>query len=77
MHLCVYLFILTDTYLYYFHYMYYWYSLHVFVDAKKQVKEQAGALRREKEHKLMVESALEKLRLERESRTRQRWDQYV
>jgi Protein kinase domain len=42
------------------------------LEAKKLVKEQAGALRREKEHKLMVESALEKLRLERESRTRQR-----
>lgn len=42
------------------------------LEAKKLVKEQAGALRREKEHKSMVESALEKLRLERESRTRQR-----
>jgi hypothetical protein len=39
-------------------------------EAKKLVKEQASALRREKEHKQMVEAALEKLRLERENRSK-------
>jgi hypothetical protein len=41
-------------------------------EAKKMVKEQAGALRREEEHKRMVEAALEKLRQEREIRNKQR-----
>lgn len=40
------------------------------LEAKKLVKEQAGALRREEEHKKMVESALEKLRVEREVRAK-------
>jgi hypothetical protein len=42
------------------------------VEAKKLVKDQVSALRREEDHKKMVESALEKLRIERESRAKQR-----
>lgn len=42
------------------------------VAAKMLAKEQAGALRREEEHKSMVEAALEKLRIERENRLRDR-----
>lgn len=42
------------------------------IEAKKLVREQVGALRREEEHKSMVEAALEKLRLEREARLRDR-----
>ena len=42
------------------------------MEAKKLVREQVGALRREEEHKSMVEAALEKLRLEREARLRER-----
>ena len=42
------------------------------LEAKKLAKEQASALRREEEHKQMVEAALEKLRLERESRAKLR-----
>ena len=38
------------------------------IEAKKLVKEQVGALKREEDHKSMVEEALEKLRLEREAR---------
>ncbi len=41
-------------------------------DAKKVVKEQASALRREVEHKQMVQAALEKLRKEREQRVQER-----
>lgn len=41
-------------------------------DAKRVVKEQVGALKREEDHKSMVEAALEKLRLEREARIRER-----
>lgn len=40
--------------------------------ALKLAREQASALKREQEHKKMVEAALEKLRLERESRAKQR-----
>merc|ERR1719223_2239826 len=40
--------------------------------AIKLAKEQAGALKREQEHKKMVEAALEKLRLEREHRMNDR-----
>jgi hypothetical protein len=42
------------------------------VEAKKIVKEQAGALAREQDHKKMVEAALEKLRQERELRLKER-----
>ena len=42
------------------------------VEAKKVVKEQAGALAREQDHKKMVEIALEKLRQERELRIKDR-----
>jgi hypothetical protein len=42
------------------------------VEAKKIVKEQAGALAREQDHKKMVEVALEKLRQERELRLKER-----
>lgn len=42
------------------------------VEAKRLVKEQAGALKREEEHKRMVEAALEKLRQERELRSKER-----
>jgi len=41
-------------------------------EAIKLAREQASALKREQEHKMMVEAALEKLRLEREIRTKQR-----
>ena len=41
-------------------------------EAIKYAREQAGALQREKEHKKMVEAALEKLRLEREARAQNR-----
>lgn len=41
-------------------------------EAIRQAKEQASALKREQEHKKMVEAALEKLRQERELRARQR-----
>lgn len=41
-------------------------------EAIRQAKEQASALKREQEHKKMVEAALEKLRLERENRSKQR-----
>lgn len=41
-------------------------------EAIKIAREQAGALRREQEHKKMVEAALEKLRKEREDRAKQR-----
>ncbi len=40
--------------------------------AKRMAKDQLSALRREEEHKRMVEAALEKLRADRESRMRQR-----
>lgn len=42
------------------------------VEAQKMVKEQATQLRREEEHRKMVEAALERLRLERENRARER-----
>lgn len=42
------------------------------VEAIKLAKEQASALKREQEHKQMVEAALEKLRKERESRAKER-----
>jgi len=41
-------------------------------EAIKLAKEQASALKREQEHKKMVESALEKLRLERENRLKEK-----
>jgi hypothetical protein len=41
-------------------------------EAIRQAKEQASALKREQEHKKMVEAALEKLRQEREMRAHQR-----
>lgn len=41
-------------------------------EAIRQAKEQASALKREQDHKRMVEAALEKLRQEREIRARQR-----
>lgn len=41
--------------------------------AKRMAKEQAGALKREQEHKRMVEAALQKLREEREKRSQQRY----
>lgn len=41
-------------------------------EAIKLAKEQASALKREQEHKKMVESALEKLRQERESRMKEK-----
>eukprot|EP00602_Paraphysomonas_sp_CaronLab_P008770 CAMPEP_0185029364 /NCGR_PEP_ID=MMETSP1103-20130426/15636_1 /TAXON_ID=36769 /ORGANISM="Paraphysomonas bandaiensis, Strain Caron Lab Isolate" /LENGTH=798 /DNA_ID=CAMNT_0027564075 /DNA_START=684 /DNA_END=3080 /DNA_ORIENTATION=+ len=41
-------------------------------EAKKIAKEAANALKREQDHRKMVESALEKLRKERESRARER-----
>lgn len=41
-------------------------------EAIKLAKEQASALKREQEHKKMVESALEKLRLERENRMKEK-----
>lgn len=41
-------------------------------EAIKYAREQASALQREKEHKKMVEAALEKLRLERENRAKDR-----
>jgi len=41
-------------------------------EAIKLAREQAGALKREQEHKKMVEAALEKLRIEREIRAKQR-----
>lgn len=43
-------------------------------EAKKLAKEAANALKREKDHRKMVESALEKLRQERESRAKERLD---
>jgi hypothetical protein len=45
-------------------------------EALKLARDQAGALKREQEHKKMVEAALEKLRLEREIRSKQRNDPY-
>jgi non-specific serine/threonine protein kinase/NIMA (never in mitosis gene a)-related kinase len=42
------------------------------VEATRLAKEQAGALRREQDHKAMVQGALEKLRKEREQRARER-----
>lgn len=45
-------------------------------EAIKLAREQASALKREQEHKKMVEAALEKLRLERESRAKLRNDPY-
>jgi hypothetical protein len=42
------------------------------LEAKKLVKDQVSALRREEDHKKMVESALEKLRQERELRAKER-----
>ena len=42
------------------------------MEAKKLAKEQAGALKREEEHKRMVEIALEKMRKEREDRLKNR-----
>jgi non-specific serine/threonine protein kinase/NIMA (never in mitosis gene a)-related kinase len=42
------------------------------LEAQKMAKEQATQLRREEEHRKMVEAALERLRLERESRARER-----
>lgn len=44
------------------------------VEARKRAKEQAGALRREEENKKMVESALAKLREERETRLKKNVD---
>jgi len=41
-------------------------------DVKRRAREQAGALRREEEHKQMIEAALEKLKAEREARSKQR-----
>jgi len=41
-------------------------------EAIKRARDQAGALQREKEHKKMVEAALEKLRQERENRAKDR-----
>lgn len=41
-------------------------------EAIKYAREQAGALKREQEHKKMVEAALEKLRVERENRAKER-----
>lgn len=41
-------------------------------EAKKLAKEQASALRREEDHRKMVEAALEKLRLERENKAAER-----
>ena len=43
-------------------------------EAIKLAKEQASALKREQEHKKMVEAALEKLRVERESRMKDKRD---
>jgi hypothetical protein len=43
-------------------------------EAIKLAREQAGALKREQEHKRMVEAALEKLRVERENRAKVRND---
>ena len=40
------------------------------LDVKRKAKEQAGALRREEEHKQMIEAALEKLKQEREQRSK-------
>ena len=42
------------------------------VEAKRQVREVGAAVRREEDHKRMVEVALEKLRAEREARMRER-----
>lgn len=42
------------------------------LEAKKLAREQASALKREEEHRRMVEAALEKLRLEREGRAQKR-----
>jgi serine/threonine protein kinase len=42
------------------------------LEAKKIAKDAANALKREKDHRKMVESALEKLRLERENRAKER-----
>ena len=42
------------------------------LEAKKIAKDAANALKREKDHRKMVESALEKLRLERENRAQER-----
>jgi serine/threonine protein kinase len=44
-------------------------------EAKKIAKDAANALKREKDHRKMVESALEKLRLERENRAKERISQ--
>lgn len=41
-------------------------------EAKKLAKEQMNALKREEDHKRMVEAALEKLRLERENKAKER-----
>lgn len=44
------------------------------IEAKKLAKEQASALKREEEHKRMVEVALEKMRQERQNRLKNRVD---
>eukprot|EP01035_Chromulina_nebulosa_P019219 gene19219-25070_t len=41
-------------------------------EAKKLAKDQMSALKREQEHKLMVENALERLRIERENKSKER-----
>jgi hypothetical protein len=43
-----------------------------YTEAKKLAKEQSNAVRREEDHKRMVEAALEKLRQERESRSKEK-----
>ena len=42
------------------------------LQVKRRAREQAVALRREEEHKLMIEAALEKLKVEREQRSKER-----
>jgi serine/threonine protein kinase len=44
------------------------------IEVKRRAREQAGALRREEEHKKMIEAALEKLKFEREQRSKVRAD---
>ena len=48
------------------------------LEVKRKAREQAGALRREEEHKSMIEAALEKLKAEREARSKQKAaDRYI
>jgi serine/threonine protein kinase len=42
------------------------------LEVNRRAKEQAGALRREEEHKKMIEAALQKLKVEREQRSKER-----